>query len=58
MSFCFKRKALLVFLIALSAAAFAKPTHLLFHVGKSVAHPVRHAKKSSHGLWKLVKEVF
>jgi len=58
MTFCFKKKALLVVLVALSAAAFAKPAHLLFHVGKSVAYPVRHPKKSSHSVWKLVREVF
>ncbi len=58
MPFCFKKKALLVVLIALSTAVFAKPAHLLFHVGKGVAYPVRHPKKSSHSVWKLVKEVF
>ena len=58
MPFRFKKKALMVVLIALSAAAFAKPAHLLLHVGKGIAYPVRHPRKSSHGLWKLVREVF
>jgi hypothetical protein len=58
MPFCFKKKALLAVLIALSMAALAKPAHLLFHVGKGVAYPVRHPKKSSHGMWKLITEVF
>ena len=58
MSFCHKKKALLVVLIALSATAFAKPAHLLLRVGKSVVYPVRHPKKSSHGMWKLITEVF
>jgi hypothetical protein len=55
MSFCFKKKAVLVVLIALSATAFAKPAHLLLHVAKS---PVRYPKKSSQGAWKLITEVF
>jgi hypothetical protein len=58
MAFCFKKRALLVVMIALSAAAFAQPAHVVFHVGKSIAYPVRHPKKSSHGVWKLVREVF
>lgn len=58
MSFCFKKSALLVVLMALSATAFAKPAHLLLRVGKSVVYPVRHPKKSSHGMWKLITEVF
>jgi len=58
MPFCFKRKVLLVVLLALSATAFAKPAHLLLHVGKSVVYPVRHPKKTSHGVWKLITEVF
>ena len=58
MSFCLKKKAVLVALIALSATAFAKPAHLLLHVAKSIVYPVRHPKKSSHGTWKLVREVF
>jgi hypothetical protein len=49
---------LLVVLLALSATAFAKPAHLLLHVGKSVVYPVRHPKKTSHGVWKLITEVF
>jgi len=58
MSFCFKKKALLVVLTVLSAAAFAKPTHLLLHVGKRVVYPLRHPKKSSHSVWKVIPEVF
>ena len=58
MSFCLKKKAVLVVLIALSATAFAKPVHLLLHVAKSIVYPARHPKKSSHGAWKLVRGVF
>ncbi len=58
MSFCFKKKAVLVALIALGATAFAQPAHLLLHVAKSIVYPVRHPKKSSHGAWKLIREVF
>ena len=58
MSFRFKKKVLLLILIALNVTAFAKPAHLLSHVGKSVVYPVRHPKKSSHGVWKFMTEVF
>ena len=58
MSFSLKKKAVLVVLIALSATAFAKPAHLLLHVAKSILYPVRYPKKSSHGAWKLIREVF
>jgi hypothetical protein len=44
-------------LVALSAVAFAKPTHVLFHVSKKVVYPVRHPLKSSHSVWKCFREV-
>jgi len=47
MSFCFKKKALLVVLIALTATALAKSANLRLHVNNS-----------SHGTWKLITEVF
>jgi hypothetical protein len=52
------KKALLIAFLALSAAAFAKPAHLLYHTGKSIAYPIRHPQKTTHGLWKLVTAVF
>ncbi|MFY9560502.1 MAG: hypothetical protein WAQ52_09740 [Terriglobales bacterium] len=58
MSFGLKKKVLLVVFLALSAAALAKPAHLLYHAGKSITYPVRHPRKITHGLWKLVTEVF
>ena len=58
MSFGFTKKTLLVVFLALSVVAFAKPAHLLYHAGKSIAYPVRHPEKTAHGLWKLVTEVF
>jgi hypothetical protein len=58
MRFCCKKKALVVVLMAATATAFAKPAHLLMHAAKSVAYPVCHPKRSSHGVWKLIKEVF
>ena len=58
MSFCFKKKAVLVVLIALSATAFAKPAHLLLHVAKSIVYPARHPKKSSRGARELIREAF
>jgi len=58
MSFCFKKKALSIVLIALHATALAKPAHGLLHVGKGIVYRVRRPKKSSHGVWKLIKEVF
>jgi hypothetical protein len=54
----FTRKAFLCFFLAVSAAAFAQPTHLLYHTGKKIAYPVRHPGNTGRGLWKLVKVVF
>src|SRR5206468_3820092 len=53
MSFCLKKKAVLVVLIALSATAFAKPAHLLLHVAKSIVYPVRHPRRvrTARGNW-------
>ena len=58
MSVGFKMKALLVVFLALSTAAVARPAHLLFHAGKKASYPARHIKKSSHEIWRLLKEVF
>ena len=58
MSLCFRKKALLIVVIALSAAAFARPAQLLLHAGKSFVYPVQHPNKSSRGVWKLIMEVF
>jgi len=58
MASCLRKSALIVMLVALSAVAFAKPTHVLFHVGKKVVYPVRHPLKSSHSVWKCFTEVF
>jgi hypothetical protein len=52
-----KKGLLAVVLIGLSAAAFGKPAHVLFHVGKKAAYPVRHPLKSSHSVWKFLTEV-
>ena len=53
-----KRGALAVVLMGLSAVAFAKPAHVLFHASKKVAYPVRHPLESSHKVWKFLAEVF
>jgi hypothetical protein len=53
-----KRKIFLIFVLAVSAAAFAQPSHLLYHTGKKIAYPVRHPRATGRGLWKLVKVVF
>ena len=53
-----KQGVLAVVLMGVSAAALAKPAHVLFHVSKKVAYPVRHPLKSSHSVWKFFTEVF
>ena len=58
MSFGFRTSILLIVLLALGVAAFAKPAHVLYHAGKGIAYPVRHPQKTAHGLWKLVTAVF
>ena len=58
MKSCFRKSALLAMMMALSALAFAKPAHVLFHMGKKVVHPVRHPKKTSHSVWTFLTEVF
>ena len=58
MGSCLKKGVLAVVLMGLSAVAFAKPAHVLFHVGKKAAYPVRHPLKSSHSAWKFLTEVF
>jgi hypothetical protein len=58
MASCLKKGALVVVLMGLSAVAFAKPAHVLFHVSKRVVYPVRHPLKSSHNVWKVLAEVF
>ena len=58
MSDQFKRKVFMVFSLAVSAAAFTQPTHLLYRTGKKIAYPVRHPGAMGRGLWKLVKVVF
>jgi len=52
------KKALLILVLALSGAAYAKPAHVLYHVGKGASYPVRHPQKSGHALWKFVTAVF
>jgi len=52
------KKALLVVFLVLSASAFAKPVHVLYHAGKSVAYPIRHPQKTAHGVWKVITAVF
>jgi len=52
------KKALLVVFVALSAIAFAKPAHVLYHAGKNVVYPIRHPQKTAHGLWKVITAVF
>jgi hypothetical protein len=52
-----KKSALLIVMMTLSASAFAKPAHVLVHVGKGVVYSVRHPKKSSHSVWALLTEV-
>ncbi len=54
----FRKNALVLVLMGLSAVAWAKPAHVLFHVGKKAAYPVRHPLKSSHSVWKFFTEVF
>jgi hypothetical protein len=54
----FRKSALLAVMMALSASAFPKSAHVLFHMGKRVVHPVRHPKKTSHRVWTLLTEVF
>ena len=54
----YKRKAILAVFLALHAAALAKPTQVLYHVGKSVAHSTRHPRNITHGLWKAIEVVF
>lgn len=58
MSVGLNKRVLVVVFLALSVAAFAKPTHLLYHAGKSIAYPVRHPGNTAHGVWKLAKAVF
>jgi hypothetical protein len=53
-----KKKTLLIIVLALGTAAFAKPAHLLYNTGKLIAYPAQHPAKTAHSLWKLVKEVF
>ena len=53
-----KQGVLVMVLMGLSAAAFANPAHVLFHVSKKVVYPVRHRLKSSHSVWKFFTEVF
>ena len=53
-----KSKVFMSFFLAVSAAALAQPTHLLYHTGKKIAYPVRHPVATRRGLWKLVKVVF
>ena len=53
-----KNGVLTIVMMALSTAAFSKPTHFVGHVGKGVVYPARHPKKSSHGVWVMVKEAF
>jgi uncharacterized membrane protein len=57
MSFGFKTRTLLIVLLALGVAAFAKPAHVLYHAGKGIAYPIQHPQKTAHGLWKLVMAV-
>ena len=52
------KKTLLVVFLALSAIAFAKPAHVLYHAGKNVVYPMRHPQKTAHGLWKIITAVF
>ncbi|MBI3478248.1 MAG: hypothetical protein HY010_21165 [Acidobacteria bacterium] len=58
MSVGYKGKAILAVILALHAAALAKPTHVLYHAGKSVAHSTRHPRNMTRGLWNLLKVVF
>lgn len=59
MSFCLKKEGLLaIVLMALNATGSAKPTHILSHAAKKIVSSVRHPKKSSQGVWKLITEVF
>lgn len=53
-----KKSVLALVLLELSGAALGKPAHVLFHVGKKAAYPVRHPLKSSHRVWKFFAEVF
>jgi hypothetical protein len=58
MSSRFKKETLFIVVLTLGTAAFAKPAHLLYNTGKLMAYPVQHPRKTAHGLWKLVTEVF
>lgn len=54
MGSCLKKGVLAIVMMGLIAAAVSKPAHVLFHVGKNAAYPL----KSSHSAWTFLTEVF
>ncbi len=58
MALWLRKGAVVMALAGWSTVAAGEPAHVLLHVSKRVAYPVRHPLKSSRSVWKFLAEVF